>query len=46
MADKDIVHQKNYKIPIGEWAKSPMLKEAGKFNKLQILVGLEGYTSR
>lgn len=36
------VHEKNYKVPIGEWAKDPVLKEAGKFQKLQLLRGLEG----
>lgn len=38
------VHEKNQKAPMGEWAKSPVMKEAGKFNKLQMLSGMEGYS--
>ena len=37
------VHEKNQKAPLGEWAKNPLMKEAGKFNKLQMLAGMEGY---
>lgn len=37
------VQEKVYKIPIGEWTKNPLLKEAGKFNKAHILAGIEGY---
>lgn len=36
------VHEKTYKVPIGEWVKDPVLKEAGKFQKMQVLSGLEG----
>lgn len=35
-------HEKVYKVPLGDWAKSPVLKEAGLFQKAQILEGLEG----
>lgn len=37
------VHEKTYKVPIGEWTKSPLLKEAGRLVKAQLLAGLEGY---
>lgn len=33
-----------YKVPIGEWTKSPLLKETGRFTKVQMLEGLEGYS--
>ena len=36
------VHEKLYKIPLGDWAKHPILKEAGKFNKIHLMEGLEG----
>lgn len=36
------IHEKVYRVPVGEWTKDPILKEAGKFQKLQILEGLEG----
>ena len=36
------VNEKVYKVPIGEWAKNPVMKEAGKFNKMQALMGMEG----
>lgn len=29
---------------MGEWAKNPVLKEAGKFCKAQVMGGIEGYT--
>lgn len=37
------VHEKVYKVPFGEWAKNPIMKEAGHFHKRQIMEGLEGY---
>ena len=37
------IHEKRYKIPLGEWAKDPVFKEAGKFHKAQTLAGMEGY---
>lgn len=37
------VHERTYKVPIGEWAKNPLLKEAGRFNKMQMKQGMEGY---
>lgn len=37
------VHVKEYKVPIGDWAKNPQLKEAGRLLKQQLLAGLEGY---
>lgn len=36
------VHEKTWKVPVGEWAKHPLMKEAGKFNKMQTLMGMEG----
>lgn len=37
------LHEKIYKVPCGDWAKNPLLKEAGKFEKMQVLSRLEGY---
>lgn len=36
------IHEKVYKVPVGDWAKSPLLKEAGRYHKAQLLEGLEG----
>lgn len=37
------VKEKMYKVPMGEWAKNEMLKEAGRFSKISGLAGMEGY---
>lgn len=37
------VHEKSQKCPMGDWAKSPVLREAGRFEKMQFLSGMEGY---
>lgn len=37
------VHEKVYKVPVGDWAKNPLMKEVGKYHKSQIMEGLEGY---
>lgn len=37
------VHEKIYKVPMGDWVKNPVLKEAGRFCKTQFLEGMEGY---
>lgn len=37
------MHEKLYKVPVGGWAKNPVLKEAGKYHKEQVMQGLEGY---
>lgn len=37
------VREKVYKVPVGDWAKNPILKEAGRVNKAQLLQGMEGY---
>lgn len=37
------IHDKLYKLPVGDWARDPILKEAGKFNKQHFEEGLEGY---
>lgn len=39
------IREKLYKCPIGEWAKNPIPKEAGKFNKLQTEQGMEGVSN-
>jgi hypothetical protein len=39
------VHER-YKIPIGPWAKDPLLKEIGMLNFHQVYGGLEGLTFR
>ena len=36
------MQEKTYKVPIGYWAKNPLLKEAGRFNKMQFAAGMEG----
>ena len=37
------ITEKNYKVPLGDWAKNPLLKEAGKLSQAQLLQGMEGY---
>lgn len=37
------IQEKLYELPVGDWAKSPILKEAGKFNKQHFEEGLGGY---
>ena len=39
------LHEKVYKLPVGDWAKDPVLKEAGKFNKIQFEQGMEGVSA-
>lgn len=39
------IHEKLYKVPVGDWVKSPLLKEAGRFHKAQLMEGWEGYSS-
>lgn len=36
------IMEKTYKVPLGEWAQNPLLKEAGRFCRMQLLEGLEG----
>ena len=38
------VREKKYKLPLGEWTKNPVLREAGKFAKQHLLEGVEGYS--
>lgn len=40
------VQEKWYKVPLGDWAKNPILKEAGQFCKEQMLQGMEGFISK
>jgi hypothetical protein len=35
-----------YKVPIGAWARDPLLKELGAYNLAQIENGLEGLSMR
>ena len=37
------VHEKVYKVPVGDWVKDPVLKEAGKFHKMIVEGGMKGY---
>lgn len=37
------VHEKEYKLPIGPWAKDPVLKEAGRLDHQQCASGMEGW---
>ena len=37
------LQEKLYKVPLWDWANNPVLREAGKFNKLHILDAMEGY---
>lgn len=37
------VHEKIQKCPMGGWAKDPVPKEAGKFEKSQFLSAMDGY---
>lgn len=40
------VEQLNYKMPINTWPKDKALKELGKWNLINMVEGLEGYTVR
>jgi hypothetical protein len=37
------VHEKELKLPVGPWAKDPVLKEAGRLNYHHWASGLEGW---
>ena len=37
------IHEKVYKVPIGDWVKNPLLKEAGQVHKAHCLEGAEGW---
>ena len=37
------IQENNFKVPLGDWAKNPVLKEAGKFNMNHFREGMEGY---
>lgn len=37
------IREKVYKVPLGEWTKNPILREAGRFNKRHLEEGIEGY---
>jgi hypothetical protein len=41
----NVVH-KRYKIPIGPWARDPLLKEIGTYNYKQVDGGVEGLSMR
>lgn len=36
------VQEKWYKVPLGDWAKNPIMKEAGQFCKEEMLERTEG----
>lgn len=40
------VQQLNFKLPINTWPKNKALKELGKWNLINMIEGLEGYTVR
>lgn len=37
------VHERNFKMPLGDWPKHPIYKEAGRLNKKGYKDGLEGW---
>ena len=37
------LQERDFKVPLGAWAKHPVLKESGRLYKQQALAGLEGY---
>lgn len=37
------VREKTFKMPIGDWAKHPIYKEAGRLNMMAYKEGLEGW---
>lgn len=37
------VREKTFKMPIGDWAKHPIYKEAGRWNMMAYKEGLEGW---
>lgn len=39
----DDMHVQEYRESFGEWTKNLLLKEAGRFNKLQFEEGVEGF---
>lgn len=38
------VTQKEYKVPSGPWPKDPRMKDIGKYNLLNMLEAIEGFT--
>lgn len=36
------IQEKMYKVPVGDWAGNPLLKEAGRVHRAQLLEGAEG----
>jgi hypothetical protein len=41
----NVVHRR-YRVPIGAWARDPVLKEVGTWNWRQVWNGLEGLSMR
>lgn len=37
------IREKTCKITVGKWIRKSLLKEAGRFNKTQLLEDMEGY---
>ncbi|KAL2196875.1 S-adenosyl-L-methionine-dependent methyltransferase [Corynascus similis CBS 632.67] len=40
------VTARRYRVPIGPWARDPLLKEVGTWNLMQVLNGLDGLSMR
>lgn len=38
------VHERNFKMPLGDWPKHPIYKEAGRLHMKGISEGLEGWS--
>ncbi|KAG0134853.1 S-adenosyl-L-methionine-dependent methyltransferase [Tuber indicum] len=39
------LRERNMKVPIGPWSKDPKEKEVGKYNLLNLLEGMDGFTT-
>lgn len=37
------VQEKNYKLPLGDWPRNKVLKDAGRLNEQQFRNGMEGF---
>ncbi|KAK5936590.1 hypothetical protein PMZ80_011155 [Knufia obscura] len=40
------VHRKNFKLPIGPWAKDPTMKQAGLFGLVNLIDGIQGLSAK
>ena len=39
------IHEKDYEVPFGGWAKHPVYKEAGECRMIEFKEGFEGWVS-